>query len=480
MADLSKSLGTFRLVALGGAGVIGSSWIYTNGEFFDAYGAGGEIFGLAIAAAFAACVAAAYAELASTIPRAGGEVVYAYAAFNRPMAFTAGWLLVGAYVSSLAFYVTAIGYLLTDIVPDLESIALYTINDTTVYLPVLLVGVLLTLIVFALNWFGVSIGGAAQLLLFLVMLALGAALVIVGFGHGSPDNFWPPYAEDSNAVGETIRFILPGMTFLTGFGLVAILAEDAKVAPARIGRAVVLSVVAAASFYCIVLLSSAWVIPWEHTATMEKGTIDAFKSAGFDVLGWFAYAISVLGLLTSFVALFLATSRVVLAMGRAGLMPRSFGRVDRGGATPGPALIFTLVVTLGLGWLGTGAITWFLDTGGVYIGLAWAIGVLCMYRLPRRFPGLTPEYRTRPRWAPALGAVVAVLVIAYALWPGTDLSILWPQEYIILAVWLLLGVVLYAAAPKTDEDAARRLLLGDHYYDKTFGATLPPPQSSGD
>ncbi|MDN5856348.1 MAG: APC family permease, partial [Actinomycetia bacterium] len=256
-------------------------------------------------------------------------------------------------------------------------------------------------------------------------------------------------------------------------------AEDAKLAPARIGRAVVLSVVAAASFYCIVLLSSAWVIPWEQTATMEKGTIDAFKSAGFEALGWFAYAISVLGLLTSFVALFLATSRVVLAMGRAGLMPRTFGRVDRDGATPGPALIFTLVVTLGLGWLGTGAITWFLDTGGVYIGLAWTIGVLCMYRLPRRFPDLEQPYRARPRWAPALGAIVAMLVIAYALWPGTDLSILWPQEYIILAAWLVLGVVLYAISPKTDEDAARRVLLGD-YYDRTFGATLPAPRSSGD
>lgn len=469
MADLTKSLGTYRLIALGAAGVIGSSWIYTNGEFFDAYGAGGEIFGLAIAAVFAACVASAYAELASTIPRAGGEVVYCYAAFNRPTAFAAGWLLVGAYVSSLAFYVTAIGYLLVDLFPGLESAALYTINDTTVYLPVLLVGIALTLIVFALNWYGVSIGGAAQLMLFLVMIALGAALVVAGFTHGSPDNFWPPYAEGSDAAGETVRFILPGMTFLTGFGLVAILAEDANLAPARIGRAVVLSVIAAASFYCIVLLSSAWVIPWERTATMEKGTIDAFKSAGFETLGWFAYAISVLGLLTSFVALFLATSRVVLAMGRAGLLPPILGRLNTGRPTPGPALIFTLAVTLGLGWLGTGAITWFLDTGGVYIGLAWTLGVLCLYRLPRRFPGIEQPYRTRPRWVPAVGAIVAVLVICYALWPGTDLSILWPQEYLILAAWLCLGLLLYVASPRIDEEQARRVLLGDHYYDQTFG-----------
>ncbi len=45
---LRKTLGVFPLVALGVSGVIGSSWIYTNGTFFDTYGAGGMIFGLAL------------------------------------------------------------------------------------------------------------------------------------------------------------------------------------------------------------------------------------------------------------------------------------------------------------------------------------------------------------------------------------------------------------------------------------------------
>ncbi|HET8600535.1 MAG TPA: APC family permease [Segeticoccus sp.] len=468
MTDLRKSIGLAPLVALGAAGVVGTSWIYTNGKFFTLYGAGGEIFGLAVAAVFASFVAISYGELASTIPRAGGEVVYAYAAYNRPMAFTAGWLLIGAYVSSLAFYVTAFGYLLKDVFPGLESVPLWTINGTTVHLPVLAIGVLLALAVFGLNWYGVSLGATVQLVLFGVMIVLGLALVVVGFAHGSPSNFWPPYAPHSNAVGQTIRFILPGMTFLTGFGLVAILAEDAKMPPRRIGRAVVLSVVLAAAFYCLVLLSSAWVIPWEKTALMDKGTIDAFRSAGFGVLGWAAYAIAVLGLLTSFVGLFVATSRILIAMGRAGLLPAALGRVHGSRATPGPALVFTLVITLALGWLGTGAITWFLDTGGVYIGLAWTIGVLCVYRLPRRFPWLEQPYRVRARFLPGIGAVVAVLVIAFSLWPGTDLSIAWPQEYLILGIWLVVGLVLYLGTRRQDDREARRTLLGP-YYEVTFG-----------
>src|SRR5699024_11111845 len=99
--------------------------------------------------------------------------------------------------------------------------------------------VALTLVVFGLNWVGVSLGAMVQLVLFAAMVVLGVALIVVGFSQGSPGNFWPPYAAGSNAAGQTIRFILPGMTFLTGFGLVAILAEDAKMPPRRIGRAVV-------------------------------------------------------------------------------------------------------------------------------------------------------------------------------------------------------------------------------------------------
>lgn len=459
MSSLTRSVGVLPLVALGAAGVVGTSWIYTNGEFFDRYGAGGEILGLVVAALLASTVAMAYAELAAALPRAGGEVVYAYTAFGRRTAFAAGWLLVGAYVSSLAFYVTAFGSLLADVVPALETVPLYSVSGTPVFLPVLLLGVGLAVLVCALTWARAALGARVQVVLFAVMLLLGAALVVVGFAYGSPANAWPPYAEGSDAVGQTIRFVLPGLTFLTGFGLVAVLAEDADVSPRRLGRVVIASVLLAASFYVVVLLASAWVIPWERTAQLPNGTIDAFREAGFPALGSAAYAIAVLGLLTSFLALFLATSRIVLAMGRAGLLPRGLGRLTGRRSSPGPALLFTLGVTVVLGSLGEAATTWFLDTGGVYIGLAWTLAVASMYRLPRRYPDLERPYRPALRWAPALGAVAALGVIAFALYPGTALSLVWPAEHLVLAAWVGLGVVL-ALLARGDDERARRELLG--------------------
>lgn len=460
--SLRRSLGLLPLVALGAAGVVGTSWIYTNGEFFDLYGAGGEIFGLMVAAVLATGVALAYGELAALLPRAGGEVVYAFTAFNRRVAFVAGWLLVGAYVSSLAFYVTALGQLLGDEFAWTSRMELWTIADTAVTLPVLALGVGLALLVFALNWRGVELGAQVQLVLFVLMVLVGLAIAVVGFGTGSPSNFWPPYKPEADAVAQTVRFVLPGLTFLTGFGLVAILAEDADLGPRQIRRAVVLAVAASSTFYIVVLLASAWVQPWEQTAGTERGTIDAFAAAGFPVLSWGAFAISVGGLLTSFLALFVATSRVLVAMGRAGLMPAALGRLSGERRTPKAALVFTLVAALVLGSLGPGAITWFLDTGGVYIGLAWVIGVACLYQLPRRRPDLQPGRGLVIRVLPAVGALAALGVVGYALWPGTDLSLLWPQEYLILGAWVGLGVVMYAVAPRMSDHDALAALLGEH------------------
>jgi amino acid/polyamine/organocation transporter, APC superfamily (TC 2.A.3) len=143
MPELKKEISLLGLLALGASGIIGTSWIYTNSKFFSLYGAGGEIFGIAIATVFVVFIALAYAELTSIFPRAGGGVVYSYIAFNRSMAFITGWMLLGAFLASLAFYVMASGMLLSWAFPALEQIPLYSIAGTPVYLPVFCLALLL-------------------------------------------------------------------------------------------------------------------------------------------------------------------------------------------------------------------------------------------------------------------------------------------------------------------------------------------------
>lgn len=102
---------------------------------------------------------------------------------------------------------------------------------------------------------------------------------------------------------------------------------------------------------------------------------------------------------------------------------------------------------------------WFLDTGGIYLGIVWVMVVAAKYVLPRKYPNLRREY-TAPAWAPVIGALGAVAVIILALWPGTNMSLVWPGEYVVLLAWFIVGAIMFMVAKKMPRDEALTALLG--------------------
>ncbi|WP_182347818.1 APC family permease [Tomitella gaofuii] len=468
MSQLKKTIGPMALVAVGAAGIIGSSFLYLTSDFFAEFGLGGTVFGMILATVFAGCVALAISELTSSFPRAGGELVFSYVAFNRGTGFIVGWLLIGIFTGIVAFYVTAAGFLVSTVAPGMNSIPLYSIGGKTVFLPVLALGIVLMLFMLAINWFGASLSFRLQLVLFLAMVVIGIVVVAVGFGAGSIDNFWPMFdaslADGSSPLSQSVSFILPALGFLTGFSIVAVMAEEAAVPAGRIGKIVVVAVMIAGAFYTVIFAATGFVLPWQETAGLDSGTIDAFKVAGFPVISWAAFSIGVIGILTTFIAVFSSVSRLIFSLARVGLLPRILSRVDERTGAPRPALIFTALVGLGLGWIGPGGLVWFLDIGGVNVSLVWIFTVGAFYRMRYKYPHLERPYRVRFVWVPAIGAIVGAALIVVSLIPGTGMELRWPAEYIMLVAWWALGAVLWFAAPRrqTPEESLRGLL-GDHH-----------------
>lgn len=480
MAELKQKIGPLALIAIGAAGVIGSSYLYLTSEFFAEFGVGGTIIGMLLATAFASCIALAIAELSAAFPRAGGEVVYSYIAFNRTTGFFVGWILFIIFVGIIAFYVTAAGVLLSKVLPAMNTIPLYTINGGTVYLPVLALGVGLMIAMLLLNWFGVSLGFQIQLVLFIAMVVLGVVVAVVGFAGGSPSNFWPPFdSAHGNPVTQSIKFILPALGFLTGFSLIAIMAEEAKVKRRRIGMISIVAVSIAGLFYALLFAATGWVIPWQTTAALDSGTIDAFRAAGYPLISWAAFVIAAIGILTTFIAVFASVSRLIFSLARVGLFPPILGRADAKTGAPRPALLVTAIVGLGLGWLGPGGLVWFLDTGGVHVAALWIFTASAFYIIRRRYPYLTRPYRVRLTWLPAIGALIGIALIVASFIPDTGVSLTWPAEYIMIAALWALGVLVYLfyvrqSTPETPEGPLRELLGEDNYQRLHRGAA--PPQ----
>lgn len=452
---LKQSISLPGLIALGAGGVIGSSWIYTNSQFFKIYGAGGEIFGLVVAAILAILVSLSFAELATIYPRAGGAVVYGLMAFGKKGALFAGWALIGAYVATLAFYVTASSLLISTIFPQLATGPSYQFAGVQVHFSELAVGVAITLLVFVINYFGAELTGNIQLILFIGLLVLGAVLIVVGITKGSLNHFLPAFYHHQNRLTSIFRFVLPAMTFLTGWESVAVMAGETKIKTRNIGLVVLLSILIAGLYYLGVLTSSALILPWQQTATLPMGTISAFKVAGFPLLSVFAYVISFLGLATSFLTLFAAAPRMLFSLAEAGLLPTFIGRVNTKRGTPTNALWVVLALVLGLGWLGKGALVYFLDIGGFLIGLAWAFTALALLKIRHQQPMLVGAFRNRHLSLPTIGGCIALIIALATLIPNTPVSLVWPYEYIVLGIWCLFGIGAYLANRAT---AARTVI----------------------
>ncbi|MCH4163612.1 MAG: APC family permease [Lentilactobacillus diolivorans] len=438
--SLKRGMGFWGLISMGVGGVIGSSWIYTNSQFFKQYGAGGEIFGLSLASVLAVLISLSFAELSTIFPESGGEVVYGYAAFGKKGALFAGWALLGSYISILAFYVTASSFLISTIFPEIATGPYYTFAGVKVYLIELAIGIAFTVSVFVINYFGAKLTGNVQIVLMALLIFLGVVIIVVGMAKGRPSNFLPAFTDKQPVFSSIFRFSLPAMTFLTGWESVAILAEETNIPKRKIGIVVILSIVISAFFYILVLLSSAWIFPWEKTATMQMGTIDAFKAAGYPVLSIFAYLVSFLGLVTAFLTLFTAAPRLIFSLARGNILPKAFAKVHPKYGTPTNALWLVLALVLGLGWIGKGALVYFLDMGGFSIALAWSFDAFCLLKIRLKYPDINGGFRNKHLILPMIGGIFALSIAIFTIIPGTPVSLVWPYEYVILGIWCVLGL----------------------------------------
>lgn len=465
MNNLKKVITWYELLAIGVGGILGTSWVYLNTKFYAEYGPGSVIFGFFIATVIATFVSFSYAELGSALKREGGEIVFAYAAFGLKGAFIAGWSLFTAYTTCVCFYVPAAGYLFDWFFPKLNTIKLWTIAGTPVYLPSLSLGIFLVIFFFALNYKGVKLATLPQFFMTSLLLGLGIILFFIAIIYGSFHNIKPLFLK--NPLKYTVRFALLAMTYLTGFSTLTMLGEESAVEERMFGKVIVLSIIIAGLFYIIMMSGGAILFPWQKTIELEKGMIDEFYLL-FKPLGIIAWFISLLGMLTSLNGLMLAASRTIFVMGRAGIVPISFSFIHKKYKTPKNALIFVLIIAIILGMLGKKALIWFLDIGGISIGIAWILCVLSALKLRKQNPNLKRPYKAPFIFIISpISLLIVTLIFIVSLTPKTPLSLNWPYEYSILFIWFILGIIMYLFSKKrwknlNEKDIAKELL-GEYY-----------------
>ncbi|GGL96687.1 putative cationic amino acid transport integral membrane protein [Nakamurella endophytica] len=300
----------------------------------------GVLVSFLIAGLAAGLSAICYAELASTIPVSGSTCSYAYATLGELAAMgIAACLLLEYGVSTAAVAVGWSGYLNTLLhdlfgfeLPYALSHAPDSVSDAgvrgVVNLPaVVLIGLCALLLVR-----GASESAAANAVMVIVklgVLALFVVIALTAFRAGNFSPFLPLGFSGVGAAAGTIFFSFIGLDAVSTAG------EEVKDPQRTMPRAILAALGIVVVFYLLVAGAAIGAQRWTDFEGQEAGLALILQHVtGSTVPGIVLAAGAVVSIFSVTLVTLYGQTRILFAMGRDGMLPQRFARVDPRTLTP--------------------------------------------------------------------------------------------------------------------------------------------------
>ena len=363
----------------------------------------GGTLGLAIATGFIILMYVAftfsYAELACSLPRAGGAFVYAGRALGPDLGFIAGMAQNIEFIFAPPAIAFAIGAYFNLFFPQL---------------PIIGIAIFVYLAFTALNIYGIK--AAASFELFITVLAVGELLLFAGvtLPHFSAAKFMEDaFPNRWSGVFAAIPFAI---WFFLGIEGVANVAEETinpqKTILKGFGSAILTLVV-----LCLLSFSgSVGVAGWKAVVYTADGSASdsplplalAHIVSGDNILYHLLITVGLFGLVASFHGIILAAGRSSFEFGRAGHAPHPLGRIHPKFQTPANALLVNMLI--GIVALLTGK-TAEIITLSVFGALTlYILSMVALLRLRKKEPALERPFKVPLfPFLPMMALVIAVI-----------------------------------------------------------------------
>jgi APA family basic amino acid/polyamine antiporter len=388
-----------------------------------------------------ALAALCYAEFAAMVPVAGSAYTYAYATLGELFAWIIGWDLVLEYavasstvahgwshyfVSFLAIFGVELPAMWVQNPFDFDpATASWVLTGAVCNVPAFLVVLLITVILV------VGIRESANFNAAMVMLKIAVVLfvIIVGAGYIETKNWHPflPYGMPGVFKGAAYIFFA-----YIGFDSVSTHAEEAKNPQRDVPIGIIASLVMCTIFYILVAAVLTGMIPYDQI-DIDAPVARAFKARGLPVAEFLISLGAVVGITSVLLVLLLSQARVLLAMARDGLIPKSFfAAVHPRFRTPHKATILTGILVASIAAI----FPLKLLADLVNIGTLMAFVIVCaaVIVMRRTNPHVPRPFRTPfVPWVPLAGIGMNLAMMFSLGWEN------WAR----LGGWLLIGFVIY-------------------------------------
>jgi APA family basic amino acid/polyamine antiporter len=149
------------------------------------------------------------------------------------------------------------------------------------------------------------------------------------------------------------------------------------------------------------------------------------------------------GILTSWIGFYVGGSRAIYALAKAGMLPKSLGELHPKYNTPHKAILLIAVLTTVAPLFGRPALVWLVDAGGLALVVAWFMVALSFIILRKKNPSLKRPFLLPGGTWVGWVAVLMSFGICILYMPGMPSALVWPYEWVIIFVWVLLGFIFY-------------------------------------
>ena len=466
---LKKELTLREVFTLIFGNIIGVGWIIVGATWILDGGTLGAMFAFLIAAVALLPVALCYAELGAMYPLSGGEAVYAYEAFGPRLAFASGWFLVFGFVAIALFETVAIGWLITALFPVLKGPVVYEVLGYEITWGAIGISAVGITLITTVNYLGSGTTGRFQDLMTWLLLLFCLSFVIGGIAKGDVANLQPLFRdiENGGALKGFFLVLIATPAWYSGFnsmpqavGEVADLKD-----PLMLAKIVASTFLAGGLFYAGVILATSFAAPREVLAGADMGVASAMEYAFNSYrMGKFVLLAGLLGLLTTWNAVFYSASRVLFALGRARLVFPALAAIHPRFGSPHIAVLMVGFLCIGGCLAGRPALIIVINSAGLSFSLLYLLACCAFMRLRRCHPDMKRPYKM-PGY-PGL-VILAIFVTTfmvgsatYFTWIERQLAV--PFEWLLLVSWIILGIAAWTCSSSVrgaiSEDERRKLM----------------------
>lgn len=441
--------------------MIGWGWVINSGDWLSNAGVLGSIAAFLIGGTMVFFVGLTYAELTSAMPQCGGEHVFSYKAMGPTGSFVCTWAIILGYVATAAFEAAALPTVIQYIVGEkFMQGYLYSVNGTPIYATYVATGSIMAIIITYINIKGAKTAAILQRILTAIIACAGLLLIAASAIRGDMSNITTNLfasqgvsrASNESVLGGILTVACMTPFLFVGFDVIPQAAEEIKVAYKKIGKIMLFSIGMAVVWYLLIILAVAYVMPLhEIQDSMANGlvTADAMaKAFGFDMMGNVLIIGGMCGIITSWNSFLLGGSRALYSMGESRMLPKIFSELSKKNNTPVAAILLCGIACVIEPFFGKPVLIWLVDAASFGCCVAYLFVSLSFLILRKKDPEMERPYKVKHGTLIGIIAVIlsGFLTMLYVIPLPFSSSALILPEWIVVGVWIALGVIFYWAS----------------------------------